>query len=140
MWNSIPTEIISIIYAFDGTKREKLNTCLNDIRIKGCISRMTHCNIAWAKERNRHTDNFISYRMFLCNTINDSTHLLTNLSKCSCCSKHQCNRPSSHIDQDYLDYLVYINNVSPPDIREYREPICSCLCRHACRQIHGSYF
>ena len=49
MFKNIPDEVIDIIYTY----LHELKYCLDDIKIKGCRSRMSHITNIWMDQMNR---------------------------------------------------------------------------------------
>ena len=60
-------------------------------------------------------------------TLEEATLLLRTLSECTCCQRHQVNRPSRLGD--------FHRGQSNHHHQEHNEPCCQCPCRHFSRWI-----
>ena len=126
MFNNIPDELVIVIYTY----LHGLKHCFDDIKIKGCHSRMNHISNLWLKLREKNEN--IQYYNILYNNLDDPYHIITHLSKCNCCSRHNSNIPKTINDTNYLNF---INNYDYTQMNNDSHE-CSCTCRHGCRLVH----
>lgn len=125
MFKNIPDEVVDVIYTY----LHELKYCLDDIKVKGCRSRMNQIVDGWVQVIKK--DKYIEYMSYIHKNINDPEHIINQLSKCNCCSRHQSNRPTTLNDIRYLKFITNYNydNMNQ-DIHE-----CKCTCRHNCRRL-----
>ena len=126
MFKNIPDELVNVIYSY----LHELKYCLDDIKIKGCHSRMNHIISNWMDERKKKQD--IYYFTCLKNNLDDPQYIISHLSKCNCCSRHMTNIPRTLHDPLYLNF---INNYDYSQMNQDNHE-CNCSCRHGCRFIH----
>ena len=127
----LPIEIIDHIYSY----LHELSNCLDDIKIKGCYSRMEQIVKYWIKKKRENENYDLAYVNYLYYNLQDPQHVVTHLSKCNCCSRHQKNKPKSLNDVNYLNYL---SNNNLTNINQDTHS-CECSCRHDCRFIHNTW-
>ena len=127
MFKNIPDEVVDIIYTYI----HELKYCLDDIKIKGCQSRMIHITNLWMKKR-ENNENSENYFTTLHNNLDDPQHIITHLSKCNCCVRHNMHIPNTLNDPLYL---TFISNYDYTKMNQDNHE-CKCTCRHECRFIH----
>ena len=127
MFKNIPDEVVDIIYSY----LHELKYCLDDIKIKGCQSRMNNLTNLWLELR-KNNENSDNYFTTLHNNLCDPQHIITHLSKCNCCTRHMSNMPTTLNDPLYLNF---INNYDYTQMNQNTYE-CTCTCRHECRFIH----
>ena len=128
MFKNIPDEVVDIIYSY----LHELKYCLDDIKIKGCQSRMIHITNLWMKKKLIYNN---IYFTTLRNNLDDPQHIITHLSKCNCCSRHMNNIPTTLNDKLYL---TFISNYDYTKMNQDNHE-CKCSCRHECRFIHSVF-
>ena len=144
LWDSLPTEIISIIYEFDGDKRSKLHACLADIQMQGCFSRIRKLEEILVERRQ---ENVTSFDEVIYEFLDDPELIMTRLSSCRCCVRHIVNRPCCFNCQRYQEYrdfqISHMNYVSRERVLDLDERYsgngCLCPCRHVCRILYDIY-
>ena len=61
-------------------------------------------------------------------TFDDAAAIFYKLTECTCCERHQTNRPTR------MKYIYY-----PPHNTDQSEQLCTCSCRHSMRWICCTY-
>ena len=132
----LPPEIQEIIFdmKFHTDHHENFQACLRQIEIPRVIHEFRDVLLHYSDDQHPYLYDFLRIHM---NT--SPSKMLSILSSCTCCKRHQKNRPKKMTPNIPLKFYMYEGeDVINPKEHEHE---CGCMCRHYAREcVRMVYF
>ena len=126
LFMTLPDDVRNHIFEYDPTHRQNMKKSLEVIAPLALEKRIEYlCDLYEKKCHIYH-----SFQRICRDHMDDPEVFLEHYSNCTCCPRHQKNRPK-HLWHSWgtMDNYPRVNTVEPGEIP------CLCHCRHLCRQI-----